>query len=93
MEVLETNYRLKTAPPKYLRTTMVDKETPTIGRIIHMLYRRSPAMPPDYHKCRPAIVTGVDNNELFLTIFAPNLAPQSAVCPIDSKDWHWPERD
>jgi len=73
----------------------MSKTIPSCGRIVHVLNVGI----DDYDhyacgdKCRPAIVTGVEQKtlEIFLTTFAPGMLPSLSVTTYDSPNWHWPE--
>jgi hypothetical protein len=70
----------------------MSRQIPAPGRIVHARYPYYPADSNSRAECRAAIVTGLDHTSklIFVTIFAPNLAPQQAVLQWDAPGWHWP---
>jgi hypothetical protein len=70
----------------------MSKQIPGPGRIVHARFPSYNENDMHRAECRAAIVTGLDisGRVMFVTIFAPNLAPQQAILNWDAPGWHWP---
>lgn len=72
---------------------------PTVGRIVHYVSHGTPVLldgTQTYESvCRAAIVTGVGDNYVSLTVFSPEGAwfgRSQFSTEHDGGSWHWPER-